>query len=245
LRAVVITPTTGLPELSQAIQSVARQGDEVEHWVVVDGVQYAEKAIKIVQDNQHKNLKLIVLPENTGMPQNHFWGKLESGFYGHRIYASVAGLINADCVLFLDEDNWFEDPHVKSMLIGIKDHEFEWCYSLRKIVDKEGNFICTDDCDSLGIFPNQTNINFVDMNCYCFKTEFLLKLQSTFYRDTYNCDREVYKQAFGLSKSPSSFGGTGAYTVNYRCTKDFQKEWFLSGNNKMQNLYKTFPWRAK
>lgn len=243
MRAVVITPTTGLPELAKAIQSVAQQGAGVEHWVVVDGVQYAEKAIKIVQDNAHPQLKLIVLPENTGMPQNHFW-KLESGFYGHRIYASVAGLINAEYVLFLDEDNWFEDNHVRIMVEGIQKHDFKWAYSLRKIVDKEGNFICNDDCDSLGIFPNQTNINFVDMNCYCFKTEFLLKLQHVFYMDSYNCDTEVFKQAFALCKA-TEFGGTGRYTVNYRCTKDGQTKWFLDGNRKMQQLYTTYPWRSE
>lgn len=243
MRAVVITPTTGLPELAQAIQSVARQGDGVEHWVVVDGVQYAEKAIKIIQDNAHPQLKLIVLPENTGMPQNHFW-KLESGFYGHRIYASVAGLINAEYVLFLDEDNWLEDNHVRSMVEGIQKHNFNWAYSLRKVVDEDGNFICNDDCDSLGIYPNQTNINFVDMNCYCFKTEFLLKLQHVFYRDTYHCDMEVFKQAFALCK-PTEFGGTGRYTVNYRCTKDGQIKWFRDGNKKMAQLYTTYPWRSE
>ena len=244
MRAVVITPTTGVPELAQAIQSVARQGAGVEHWVVVDGVQYAEKAVKIVQDNAHPQLKLIVLPENTGMPQNHFW-KLESGFYGHRIYASVAGLVNAEYTLFLDEDNWFEDNHVRIMVEGMQKHEFNWVYSLRKIVDKEGNFICNDDCDSLGIYPNQTYINFVDMNCYGFKTEFLLKLQHVFYRDTYHCDTEVYKQAFALCKA-TEFGGTGQYTVNYRCTKSGQVEWFLDGNRKMNNLYNgNFPWRSK
>jgi hypothetical protein len=245
MRAVVITPTTGAPELAQAIQSVAHQGDGVYHWVVIDGMLYAEKAIQIIKDNPSERLRIIVLPENTGMPEKHFWGELESGFYGHRIYASIAGLINAEYTLFLDEDNWYDDDHVRIMVEGIQKHDFEWCYSLRKVVDKEGNFICNDDSDSLGVFPNHVNSNLVDMNCYCFKTEFLLKLQSTFYRDTYHCDREVFKQAFAASKNPQSFGGTGKYTVNYRCNKDEQVKWFLDGNEKMQQLYTTFPWRSK
>jgi len=243
MRAVVITPTTGMPELEQAIKSVASQGDNVQHWVVVDGIQHAEKAIKIVQDNSHPQLKIIILPENTGMPQNHFW-KLKHGFYGHRIYASIAGLINAECVLFLDEDNWYEDNHVKTMLDGIKNYNFSWIYSLRNVVDAGGQFICHDDSDSLGVFANQSNINFVDMNCYCFKTEFLLKVQHVFYGDTYHCDREVFKHALALSQ-PTDFGGTGMYTVNYRCTKRGQVEWFLSGNRKMHEMYRTFPWRSK
>lgn len=245
MRAVVITPTTGAPELEQAIQSVARQGDGVEHWVVVDGVQFAEKSIKIVQDNPQPHLRIIILPENTGMPYNHFWGELESGFYGHRIYASIAGLINAKYTLFLDQDNWFEDNHVRIMVEAIQRKNLEWCYSLRKAVDKDGSFICNDDCDSLGIFPNQSNIAFVDMNCYCFTTEFLLKLQHVFYRDTYHCDRELFKHALATSKSPESFAGTGKYTVNYRCGRDGQSQWFLDGNEKIKEIYPTFPWRSK
>jgi len=245
MRAVVITPTTGAPELAQAIQSVARQGDGVEHWVVVDGVQYAEKAIKIVQDNAQPHLRIIILPENTGMPHNHFWGELKEGFYGHRIYASIAGLVNADYTLFLDQDNWFEDNHVRMMVEAVQNNDLEWCYSLRKIVDKDGNFICNDDCDSLGVFPNYVNSSLVDMNCYCFKTEFLLKLQSFFYKDTYNCDRDIYKHAIALARDPTAFAGTGKYTVNYRCGKDGQIQWFLDGNKKMQEIYKTFPWRSK
>lgn len=244
MRAVVITPTTGAPELAKAIQSVALQGDGVDHWVVVDGVQYAEKTIEIIKANQHNGLKLIILPENTGMPQNHFWD-LESGFYGHRIYAAMAGLINADYTLFLDEDNWYEPNHVRIMVEGMQNHNFDWCYSLRNIVDLDGKYICRDDCDSLGIFPNQTNVSFVDMNCYCFKTEFLVKLQHVFYIDSYHCDRELFKQAIALTSTPNSFGGTGRYTVNYRCTKDGQTQWFLSGNEKMHNIYKTFPWRSQ
>ena len=243
MKAVVITPTTGLPELAQAIQSVARQGAGVEHWVVVDGMQYAEKAIKIIQENQHPALKVILLPENTGMPQNHFWD-LKHGFYGHRIYASVAGLINAEYTLFLDEDNWYEPNHVSSMVKGMKDYNFKWVYSLRKIVDSAGNFICNDDCDSLGIYPNQVNVSFVDMNCFGFRTEFLLKLQHIFYRDTYHCDSEVSKQAFALC-APNEYGGTGLYTVNYRCTKQGQMQWFIEGNSKTEKIYKDFPWRTK
>ena len=133
MRAVVITPTTGLPELAQAIKSVAKQDTNVEHWVVVDGTQYAEKAVKIVQDNVHAGLKLIILPENTGKPHNYF-KELDANFYGHRIYAGIANFINADCVLFLDEDNWYEPNHVSTMVEGLKNYSLEWIYSLRKIV---------------------------------------------------------------------------------------------------------------
>ena len=244
MRAVVITPTTGIPELAQAIQSVANQGDQVQHWVVIDGMQYADKAIKIVQENVHNNLKLIILPENTGMPANYF-KELDEGFYGHRIYAGIANFINAECVLFLDEDNWYEPNHVSTMVEGLKNYNLEWIYSLRRVVDKDGNFLCEDNCDSLGVYPNQNRITFVDMNCYCFRTEFLLNMLDAFQVPSYNCDREVFKRAIALSPKPDSFSSTGRYTVNYRANREEHKDWFFNGNEKMKQIYNTFPWRIE
>lgn len=244
MKATVITPTTGIPELAQAIQSVAKQGDQVQHWIVIDGMQYADRAIKIVQENLHNNLKLIILPENTGVPSNYF-KELSAGFYGHRIYAGVINFINTEYVLFLDEDNWFEKGHVASMVGAITNHKLEWCYSLRKIVNKDGEFMCEDNCDSLGIFPNQNNVSFVDMNCYCFKTEFALKLVPTLYRADYNTDRQVFKCAVALCPNPDGYGCTGNHSVNYRANREEHKDWFIGGNEKMHQIYKTFPWRVE
>jgi len=228
------------------LEVVNRQGDGVEHWVIVDGVQYAYDAIRLIEQHRKPNLKMVLLPENTGMPQNHFW-KLKHGFYGHRIYASMAGLINADYVLFLDEDNWFEPNHVETMLsmFDMPEREHEWCYSLRKCVNQEGNYLFNDDCDSLGIFASWKNINLVDMNCYCFKTEFLMKINSTLQTDYYWTDRLLSRVAVSTAKDFYSYGCTGLYTVNYRIRPDAEI-FFKEGNEFMQQLYNgNFPWRAK
>lgn len=243
MSAVVITPTTGMDTLAKAIQSVATQ--DAEHWIVVDGSNFAEKAIQIVKANAHPKLKLILLPENTGNPYRFYDEKPEQPFFGHRIYAAMAYLINSDYVFFLDEDNWYEPNHVDSLVKGIKDGNLEWAYSLRKIVDEQGSFVCEDNCDSLGIFPNQNNIPFVDMNCYCFTTKFLLKLTQTLYRADYNTDRQVFKKAVELCADHSRYGSSGKYTVNYRSWREGQTAWFLNGNMKMHDLYKTFPWRVE
>ena len=57
MSAVVITPTRGIPELADAIKSVATQGDDVQHWVVVDGAGYARPVIDIAMNYQHPNLQ--------------------------------------------------------------------------------------------------------------------------------------------------------------------------------------------
>jgi hypothetical protein len=44
----------------------------------------------------------------------------------------------------------------------------EWAFSLRKIMDADDNFVCFDDCESLGKWPwvLSDNDHFVDVNCY-------------------------------------------------------------------------------
>jgi len=244
MSVTVITPTTGMDTLAQAIKSVSTQN--AEHIIVVDGVQYAEKAVKIVTDNAHPNLRIMIVPENTGNPPRHFNLEYNGRFYGHRVYAAMANLINTDYTMFLDEDNWYEPDHINSMVRLIENNNLEWAYSLRNVVDAQGKFICQDNCDSLGVYPNYKHIPFVDMNCYCFRTEVLLKIVDTFQVPSYNCDRALFKKAVAASFDYDKFGGTGRYTVSYRVTKEGQADWFIKGNEHMQQLYNgNFPWRAK
>jgi hypothetical protein len=125
----------------------------------------------------------------------------------------------------------------------IKNNNLEWAYSLRKVVNADGNFICEDNCDSLGVYPNYKHIPFVDMNCYCFKTEFILQIVDTLQEPTYYCDRKIFKKAVANCSDYDKFGGTGRHTVNYRVTKEGQVDWFIEGNKKMQEIYNIFPWR--
>ena len=243
--AVVITPTTGLPFLAKAMESTNTQ--PCEHWIVIDGEQHAQKVADILQAGDYVNKKIILLPENTGKPSNHWSRKEGVRFFGNRIYASISNLVNADHVLFLDEDNWFDPDHVETMLrmMYVKDRNHEWCYSLRKCVDQAGNYLFNDDCDSLGIFASWKNINLVDMNCYCFKTEFLMKINSTLQTDYYWTDRLLSRVAVSTAKDFYTYGCTGRYTVNYRVRKDAEI-FFREGNEYMNKLYNgNFPWRAK
>lgn len=245
MSVVVITPTTGLPFLAKAMESTNSQ--PCEHWIVIDGEQHAQKVADILAAGDYVNKKIILLPENTGKPNNH-WSKKEGvKFFGNRIYAGISNLVNADYVLFLDEDNWFDSNHVESMLrmMNLPDREHEWCYSLRKCVDQEGNYLFNDDCDSLGFFASWRNINLVDMNCYCFRTEFLMKINQTLQTDYYWTDRRLSRVACSTAKDYDSYGCTGMYTVNYRVRPDAEP-FFIAGNHHMQQLYNgNFPWRAK
>lgn len=97
----------------------------------------------------------------------------------------------------------------------------------------------------VGVFASWRNICFVDMNCYCFRTDFLLKISQNLESPNYNTDRKLYRHAVAASTDYDSYGCTGLYTVNYRVKPQIEK-FFLEGNEYMNNLYKgNFPWRMK
>jgi glycosyltransferase involved in cell wall biosynthesis len=223
---MVITPTTGKDTLEQALLSVERQTIETEHLIVLDGKDMATKP-------SETNLrKVIQLPENVG----------GNGWYGHRVYAAMPLMVNADYILFLDEDNWFEPNHVKTMINKIKSKDLMWSYSLRRICDERGQYVLDDDCESLGRYPTFYDhmLNFVDTNCYCFKREYLVSIAHAFYGQ-WGADRGFYKAA---STNLPSFGCTGEATVNYRAPERLLGM-FREGNEAMKKAYGDLPWRKK
>ncbi len=227
MRVMVITPTTGKDTVHKAIQSVRDQTVKTEHLIVLDGFDKA----KSYECSEFE--KVIVLPENVG----------RDGWYGHRVYAAMPLMVNADYILFLDEDNWFEPNHVETMINKIKSKDLMWAYSLRRICDESGQYVCDDDCESLGRYPAfyDHSINFVDTNCYCFRREFLVTVAHSFYGQ-WGADRPFYKAA---STGLPAFGCTGEATVNYRAPERLLKM-FIEGNKIMKNGYKPIlPWRLK
>jgi len=224
MRVMVITPTTGKDTLKQAVNSVMDQTIPVEHLLVADG--------RKATDNPHffTSANRIVLPENIGA----------DGWYGHRVYAAMPLMVNADYILFLDEDNWFEPNHVETMINKIKSEDLMWSYSLRRICDERGQYVCDDDCESLGRYPAFYDhlLNFVDTNCYCFKREYLVSIAHAFYGQ-WGADRQFYKAA---AEHLPSFGCTGEATVNYRAPERLF-DMFRVGNEQMKNAYGDLPWR--
>lgn len=227
MRVMVITPTTGKDTLNKAMESVQDQTVPTEHLIVEDG--------KLTRMHIFENImrKKITLPENVG----------GDGWYGHRVYAAMPFMVNADYILFLDEDNWFEPNHVETLINKIKSKDLMWAYSLRRIVDDREQYVCEDDCESLGRWPTfyDHTLNFVDTNCYCFRREYLVHVCQHFYGQ-WGQDRVFYQAA---SKSLPAFGCTGEATVNYRAPERLFNM-FKEGNEKMINAYKQpLPWRNK
>ncbi len=229
MSSVVIVPTTGAPALRRAVESVRAQTSPTSCYVVCDGEQYRERVGDVLQG---LDATVCVLPLNVGA----------DGYYGHRIYAAFAHLVDQEHVLFLDQDNFFAPEHVARSVDLIAARRLQWCYSLRNICDAAGAFLLRDDCESLGKWPAFTKAHLIDTNSYCIRREALLHA-AHFWHGKWGQDR-VFAQV--MMQNFSAFECTGRYTVQY-CLGGNEgsvtQEFFEQGNAAMLQRYKRgFPW---
>lgn len=238
-KAIVITPSTGSPELQDAITSVLDQTVDVDHLIVCDGNQFREKVSFIVDKViEHPRVTACYLPYNTG----------GNGFYGHRIMAAFSHLINHDYILFLDQDNWYEPDHVKSLIDVIESKGYDWSYSLRKIFNKDKEYLTVDNCESLGRWPVWVNekAHLIDSSSYCFKTSFIRKYGHT-WDHGWGADRRFYTIIKDHLKH-DKYGTNGKHTLCYRLGGNpgsVNAEFFTEGNKKFEQDYNgKFPWLA-
>lgn len=242
----VITPTIGQNFLAKAIESVQQQTyKNLKHLVVVDGLQFLNSDI-LGYATQQENLQVTVAPENTGKTNCDYWG--------HRIYAAYPHLINSDYVFFLDEDNWYEPNHVETLVEKIESKNYDWAYSLRKIVSEEGDFIIDDCCESLGKWPifwsmeqKKEPEHLIDTSCYAFKREFLIQVCHNWHYG-WGGDRRFYKLLTEAYKH-TNFETTGLHTMNYRLDGEIEKKYgnldfFVKGNEIVkQQYFGEYPWQ--
>ena len=231
----IITPTTGSKYLRQTIESVQKQTYEnIQHLIVIDG-EYPS-AGQIV--SEYPGVDVIQLPYATGTDK----------YNGHRIYGACAFLAKGDYLCFLDEDNYMDPNHIESLVEVLKTNT--WAYSLRKIIGAGGEFLCNDDCESLGKYTSIINDNFVDVNCYIIPKQIALQFSPGWYRrarhpqEQPEVDRLLY---WFLTENKYSCDTNGLYTMNYRAGNtetSVQAEFFRRGNDMMkQKMNGEYPWR--
>lgn len=240
---VVITPTIGSPKLADAIESVQRQTyGNLEHLVVVDGYDYdypANQAFRSAwqrfPEGNLKSARSMIVPYNTGA----------NGFYGHRIYAGVPHLINADYVFLLDEDNWYEKDHVRT-LVEVLDQGNDFAYSFRKIYSPDKTYIADDNCEALGKWPIYFSHNdpqyLVDTSSFAFNTKFLQKT-CHFWHSGWGGDRKYLYSV--LAKNPK-WDTSYKHTLCYRTDANLNSpdaDFFIKGNEHQLKHYKgKLPW---
>lgn len=244
-KALVITPTTGSSELIDCVCSVSEQTYEnTYHLIVTDGSKFVPRVDKCLADGgvigYGNKLFRCDLPFNTG----------GNGFYGHRIMAAFSHLVSGfDYILFLDQDNWYDKEHVDSLVQLIKEKNFDWTYSLRKIYDKDKNFLIEDNCESLGRWPVwiDPNSHLIDTSSYCFKADFIRKL-GHIWDHGWGADRRFYTIIKDSIKH-DNYACSGLHSLNYRLggnERSVQKEFFIEGNKRTYSMYKgVLPWKKR
>jgi glycosyltransferase involved in cell wall biosynthesis len=161
------------------------------------------------------------------------------------VFALAPFVVDEDIIFYLDDDNWYEPDHIESLASMIEEHDLGWAYSLRKIVDNEGNWICDDNCESLGCHPNSHQQYLVDNSCYAVRTDVARKHSHAWYVPIVS-DRNFQAE---LMRNRVRAGTTGRHTINYRLSHDgtggMTKEKFLGNNEWMKQNRPGFEWTKK
>jgi glycosyltransferase involved in cell wall biosynthesis len=230
--AVVITPSIAKKSLVKAVESVENQTyQNLTHLVVLDGPDLHLNPIEIRTNNK---LKLTHSPYNTGT----------NGFYGHRILAAYPHLVDHDYILFLDDDNWFDKDHVRSLIDLCEEKNLDFAHSLRKVY-VNGEFLADDCCESIGRWPIAwtKSDHLVDTSSYCFRREWLIQY-CHLWHSGWGGDRRF----FHAVKDRAKYDTTGLHTLHYELP-DMNKAYggqtniFEKYNELVKQTYGEYPWK--
>ena len=238
---IVITPTIGSPKLKDAINSVKNQTySNIEHLLVIDGVEHWKNVMDQLpvtleyDDRSSDNIQTMILPYNTGA----------KGFYGHRIYAGIPHLLNSDYIFFLDEDNWYDPDHVRS-LVEVLDRGNNFAHSLRKIYNPDKSYVCDDNCEALGKWPiyfsHKDPQYLVDTSSFAFEREFL---QQTchLWHSGWGGDRRYLYSVMQQAKWDTNYKHTLCYRLDGN-PGSVDGKFFIEGNKRQLEHYNNnLPW---
>ena len=233
MKVAVVTPTIASEHLKKCIDSVDKQTyEDIVHYIFIDGCQYEPKAREILVGSS--KTRMIELEENVG-----------KGWYGHRAYAACSFLVNADVICYLDEDNFFEPNHIETVVKKLQEGN-DWVYSLRNIHDKDGKFLCEDNCESLGKWPVYFNpeVHHIDTSCFAIRRDIAVHIGHSWY-GKWGADRQFFS---ALKKYFPKYDCTNQYTTNYRLDgneNSVSEEFFVEGNKINTEKYQgNFPWKT-
>jgi hypothetical protein len=121
----------------------------------------------------------------------------------------------------------------------------DWVYSLRRIVDKNGEYLFDDNCESLGKWPAYFNdeVFHIDTSCFAIRRDVAVRIGHAWYGQ-WGADRQFFTN---LKHHYTKFACTGNYTLNYRLDgneNSVSPDFFKEGNELNFNKYNgIFPWK--
>lgn len=244
-KVTVVTASVGNPLLQKTIESVARQTHEdVQHLILIDGPERTDAVYDITSRMHINDLHKVVLhtlPYPIGKDR---WN-------GHRIYAAGTYMAEGEYIIYLDDDNYLDSTHIEECLKVIEKGR-DWAFSFRKIVNKNGVFICKDDCESLGKWASVLHPEdyFVDVNCYFLPIRIAVSITPAWYRKFREPGQMEVDRVLThfLRQISMNYDSTYNYTLNYTAGNSqysVQPEFFLHGNQQMLAQYNNkLPWVA-
>jgi hypothetical protein len=209
----------------------------------MDGQQYAKEINKIILETgtSHQE-KIIYLEQNVG-----------KGWYGHRVYSAASFLVNEDVLCYLDEDNYAGPNYIEAFEQTLSNPKYSWAYTLRNIITPTGEFVCQDNCESLGHWPVtfDPSRHHIDTGCFAIPRELAVQVGHHWYGQ-WGADRQFYRalQARNLEYG-FEYGCTMQHTLNYRIGSETNRstvEMFTSGNKLSSNRFigeKNYPWHEQ
>lgn len=229
--AAVVTVTNGkrMDQLIQCRNSIANQTYPCEHYILCDS-----------------DLDVFLDIDKRFSARVCYWDNQigGNGWAGQRWLAAAPHLITEDVTFFCNDDDWYEENHVQTIMDRIE-QGYDWAYSFRKIHDQEGNFVCLDNCEALGEAADTWNIpghRFVDWCMWGMKTNLLRQISIVLNDPSPQVDRTFYATAKQLFPH---FTSTNQHTFNFRLggTCGVQKEFFEFGNGEMLKRFNgKLPW---
>lgn len=218
----VITSTIGRKTLEQCLQSVQNQRYACQHYVFVDGKQYATRIHYL--EKKYPNVIFTYLPMNTGA----------DGWTNSSINAIAPFLVKEDVLCYLDDDNWYDENHSEIIARAFRSQSILMAFTLRRFIAAEsGEFLCNDDSESLGFWRTEETLRqynvelggkiltlekanlggfHIDTNCLAVSKQIAQAFAASWVVDKRN-DRH-FIQLFFQQGLPCLC--TGSITVNYR-----------------------------
>lgn len=243
----VITATIGNARLIDNLKSVANQTTKrsVQHLLIVDGPEWTEKVNDVLYEFTRHGYKtdhlcVIYLPYSVGKDR---WN-------GHRMYGAGTYLADGDWVMYLDDDNTLHETHIESCLNTVGNN-LQWAFSFRNIVDSDGDFLCEDNCESLGLWASVLDPKdyFIDVNCFFLSKKLAIAMTPIWYRKFREPGQPEVDRVLtnALRFHAREFAPTYKYTVNYtvgNTDRSVQRDFFERGNVEMLRRYNNLlPWK--
>lgn len=199
MEVTVITPTTGKKSLTRLVESIKRQKVPVYHFLLWDKNRDGE----FVKSSEEKNYICDSISLN--------WNVITKQSPGSALRAIGLVAAQTEFVTFADDDIFWDENHLCSMLETIK--EKNWVFCKRKIFFND-EFLGIDEFESVGERA-KTPYKMVDNNCMMFRRIYGSNA-AIFYRETkqYNDDRLMYSF---LRKNAGEPGETDQATINQTC----------------------------